>query len=729
MTGRITPDYLYQLLPSIYRIRDAEQGYPLRDLVGLLADQFAGMERDIFQLYENAFIETCQEWAVPYLGDLTGQPPLHGGIEGVYSRRAFIANTLRYRRRKGTAAMLEQMARDITGLPTRAVEYFRLTAENQFINHHQPEKHGCPDIRDGNRMELIDSPFDHARHTVDVRSITSKRGRHHLPHIGLHQWQLQAMEWTRMRCGPVNGHGPGCFTFHPLGFDEPLYNNPQTETEITHLAEERNLPVPLRRRLLHAKEHRTDYFDSVSPVLQLYPNNALEPIPPAELLICNLSTWQSPPNQVTQRASDGTLKKLPIQAAIDPVLGRITLPAGSNINSLTASYQSGSPGPLGGGSYQRIEAVETLLNAAPDWLIGVSKRLQPSAGEQIVDTLGEALTEWRSQPSGTRGLIVFLDSDTYSESAFIEIPDGSELTILSGVAPEIEDPSDPSQFFGLLSEWSPERHRATIDGDVTVVGLASDDSLTPGTLQLHGLLISSNLVVNKGQLGSLRIDHCTFLPESSRISIADGGNDRLQWSANRSILSNLTFPATIADICITDSLIGGDDSRSSIEAPLNDLDLRQVTTFSRVNARTLNASNSIFLRTLTVERRQEGCIRYSYFPADSLTPRAYRCQPKLEIQIEEEWNGTPLSGPEERRIQQRTAPIFESDEWLADGAVHPAYGLLSTFTARGIQEGADDGNAMGAWHFLHLTHRLSDLRTVLPEYLRAGLLAGTFLHT
>ena len=46
----------------------------------------------------------------------------------------------RYRRRKGTAAMLEQLARDVTGWDARAVEYFELLATTQYMNHRRPRQ-------------------------------------------------------------------------------------------------------------------------------------------------------------------------------------------------------------------------------------------------------------------------------------------------------------------------------------------------------------------------------------------------------------------------------------------------------------------------------------------------------------------------------------------------------------------------------------------------------------
>ena len=55
------------------------------------------------------------------------------------SQRAQVANTLAYRRRKGTAAVLEQLARDVTGWNASVVEFFQLLATTQYMNHLRPE--------------------------------------------------------------------------------------------------------------------------------------------------------------------------------------------------------------------------------------------------------------------------------------------------------------------------------------------------------------------------------------------------------------------------------------------------------------------------------------------------------------------------------------------------------------------------------------------------------------
>ena len=58
-------DRLYDLIPVVYRLRDAKQGYSLKALLRVIAEQVNLVEDDITQLYENWFIETCQDWVVP----------------------------------------------------------------------------------------------------------------------------------------------------------------------------------------------------------------------------------------------------------------------------------------------------------------------------------------------------------------------------------------------------------------------------------------------------------------------------------------------------------------------------------------------------------------------------------------------------------------------------------------------------------------------------------------
>ena len=47
---------LYELLPAIYRLRDAHQGEPLKQLLAVIAEQLGILETDLEQLYDDKFI-------------------------------------------------------------------------------------------------------------------------------------------------------------------------------------------------------------------------------------------------------------------------------------------------------------------------------------------------------------------------------------------------------------------------------------------------------------------------------------------------------------------------------------------------------------------------------------------------------------------------------------------------------------------------------------------------
>ena len=133
---------LFSLLPALYRLRDAQLAQtttqpalgPLQSLLAVIAQQIASVEDDLDQLYDDQFIETCAPWVIPYIGDLIGYQPVNGVASAVASPRAAVADTISFRRRKGTVLVLEQFARDVTGWGAwHAVEFFKLLADTQYI--------------------------------------------------------------------------------------------------------------------------------------------------------------------------------------------------------------------------------------------------------------------------------------------------------------------------------------------------------------------------------------------------------------------------------------------------------------------------------------------------------------------------------------------------------------------------------------------------------------------
>lgn len=732
-----TPEELYALLPAVYRVRDAEFGNPLKALVTVLADQAGVMEKDIARLYDNWFIETCDEWVVPYIGDLLGVRGVHS-IEGTtFTQRAAVANTLGYRRRKGTATMLEQLARDITGWNARAVEFFELLGWTQNYNHIRPDNFRTPDLRRTSELDLLDTAFDLIAHTVDVRHIANARGRHNISNVGLFLWRLQDYPQTRVTARAWPGPPAGAFHFNPLGLDAPLFNSPQPETEITHLAEEINVPAALRRRPLYDELEKfrqalTDdtpvsnqYFGD-TPVFKVFVQNAagdsFREAQPDEILMCNLSDWRQPPaskgynksSKPPYNPADPTPpdKSFQIVVAVDPVLGRMTFPTGVVPNAVRVDFAYGFSGDLGGGPYDRgdsVRAARTLDNKDAlldnvQWPVVVSQSL-PAVPNAVFSTIADAVDAWNLKPPGTTGAIAILDSRTYTEDLTaahrIKIPEGSQLMILAGDFPEDQP----------VKSVIAKNHRAHLRGNISVDGTASAASSLPGELILNGLLIEGDVRVLLGHLGGLRLDHCTIVPGQGELKV-NGDNSTLKLQLTRSICDEITVPEDIGSLRIEESIV-----HASIVAPATNLSIEKSTVFGQTTAQQLEAGNSIFAGLVTIGRRQVGCVRFCSLAKDSKTPRRFRCQPDLALE-----GIVQLS--QQAAIRTRLAPSFTSTHYG-----DPAYAQLSLACATEIRTGADDGSEMGAFNFLKQPQRETNLTSSLDEYLRFGLEAGLIFVT
>ncbi len=163
-------DSLYRLLPAVYRVRDcAARASRCARLLGVIARELGALEEDLEQLYDDQFIETCAEWVAPYIGELIGYRPLHGVAPRISSPRADVANTIAFRRRKGTALMLEELAHDVTDWPARVVEFFEQLATTQYMNHVRLHAPATAAVRSQARCSTVDGPFNRVAHTAEMR--------------------------------------------------------------------------------------------------------------------------------------------------------------------------------------------------------------------------------------------------------------------------------------------------------------------------------------------------------------------------------------------------------------------------------------------------------------------------------------------------------------------------------------------------------------------------------
>src|SRR3954452_13308371 len=241
-TGLYTADELYRLLPAVYRVRDEEQGGVLRALVEVLMEQVNVVAESLEQMYDDQFVETAAPWVAPYIGDLVGYRTLHGVVPQLASPRADVANTIRYRRRKGTVLVLEQLAADVTGWPAHAVEFFQLLATTQFMNHIRPQAQATANLRDAAHLELAGTfeagAFDTFAHTAEMRRISTRSGRYNIANVGISLWRVQSLRLVRVPLVDADGAGLR-FRFDALGTDKPLFADEP-------------LPIPLLRRYTKA---------------------------------------------------------------------------------------------------------------------------------------------------------------------------------------------------------------------------------------------------------------------------------------------------------------------------------------------------------------------------------------------------------------------------------------------------------------------------------------------
>lgn len=207
---------LFKRLPEIYRTKDAEQFPPdqLRDYLSLVEDAFGAIHENIEALYHDLFIEFCDEWAIPYIGDLLGNTHLKGET---WTLRADVADTIALRRRKGTLGAIELLAFNLTEWGVHCAELRENMVWNQHLNHQRPDDGGPPPYRDSKpgapnpkmkrqtvirggtatlrdpaMLSLLDTPFDPFAHTADLKPPANGSVRYNLPNLAIFLWRLSA---------------------------------------------------------------------------------------------------------------------------------------------------------------------------------------------------------------------------------------------------------------------------------------------------------------------------------------------------------------------------------------------------------------------------------------------------------------------------------------------------------------------------------------------------------
>lgn len=702
-------DKLWNLIPAIYRSLDSDtfgQNGPLREMVNRIGAQAAVVRRSIDRLWQDQSIETCDDWVIPYIADLLATN-LIASLDA-RGQRLDVANTIYYRRRKGTLGVLEEIAHDITGWDARVVEFFRRLGRTR---HNFDPAIGLPSETDdplGNRtLQLAEgligqwtgtpmggwadlrnaygaaqaqspfgiyptsrppSAFDEYFHTADFRAGQGRSGWYNIPKLGVFLWRLQSfrVDYTTPVQGPPTGKTPSpCFTFDPTGREIPLFAFPVRSINMNWLEwvspQEWQLPTPISTPLLGVALANPDteaLYAAVQPDGVTLNPNAIgvftQPSPGSLIPSNQVTAFPQPPNTTPQ-------------IMIYPETGKFR--AISPLSSAFVTYCYGFPSTIGAGPYDR-RVLGQALPTPPDPLKTVS------GGTGLDANLGNVA------PVGT---VQINDSLTYTTVK--DVNNIANVTVMS---------QNPGRPLIRLAAPSPKVKEWVFTGN--------DDS---SVLVLDGLFVSGGDIVLNGIFGSVTLRCSTFDPGAAgtvlgTLAKAVDGRDLLPchlWIEaeianlviDRCILGPIAtrtsrtpkISSEIETLKATDSIVQALGTDLAFNLTDGQVQLSRCSVLGQANAHKLYASECILDDVFKVDDTQDGCVRFTAWSTGSVLPRQYE-----SVQIAP---GAPLF-TSRNFGQPGYCQLLESVDNAIIRSIPPVAGAATSISA-----GAQDGSEMGAY--------------------------------
>ena len=701
---------LYRLLPAHYRKRDEELGGLLRHVLDTIDDELLQVEDDITNLYENWFIETCEPWVVPYLGDLLGASDLGYVTFSDLRPRALVARVFDYRRKRGTAAGLEAVCRDVLGFAAHVLEYDQETRCHVDPSPSEaPREHLSLLLSESSASEVPaggdDGDGRPARHlAMSVERPYSGPGRK--PLLGdlglfLQRFPRQTLRGTQAYAlDKDKGH----YTVHPLGYDTPLFCRTSPDRRIPRSS----IAALCGRLTADELSAFTDALYGPQGHLQLHRNT--QPIAASDIAFTDLSEFRTDPEKIL----------------VDPERGRIALRAGDSPRALLVDHTSAFGAHMAAGGYPRTPYTLSLQETLP-FQCRVDRFAPTSsddvAGPPVVASLSAALDLWRDagRPSGA---IRITDSCRHSvRNQPIDLPAGVQLVIeaASGARPVLYSRERGEPEFLRLQTTLPADEQASAHGK-------------PARLALDGIVIEGALAVDPGAYLQLTLQHCTIL--STRVtasgsasaaldpSLVVGDPRELGITLSSCLIGPLIAPADGTRIEATKCLLihatrGATHNAELLPAlagssdghkPGPDTTLDRCTVVGRVHVRALQqAQDSLLCDPLAVERRQTGVMQ-----------RCYVRPPSEEH-----------DGPSRPPGRLGCVPAGTEDEDLSPVLLSTRYGdpgflQLAQQCDRSLRLGADDSGEMGAFCDARRARREIFLDKILADYVPLGLNVDIF---
>ncbi len=686
---------LWHLIPAIYRALDSDpdEPGPLKEMVNRVAAQAAVLRRSIDRLWEDQSIETCDDWIIPYIGDLVATQ-LVACLDPAGQRRD-VAKTIYYRRRKGTVGLLEELASDIASRDARLVEFFRrlsrtrhnfdppvarADADTKFLKLEgligaatATPMGGYADLRDVYDPTRIGkacygasrtgSAFDEYFYTADFRRGRQTVGWHNIPKAGVFIWRLKTYAVPPSTPVQYKQCPSPVYTFDPTGREVPLFSPTWRASDAfgEHWVSpnEWELPGPIDQPLFD-RDHAHLYPDPPPPP------DATDPMALAVL--------------------DGGSPVPLTGVSIRPGDGRLYLPGGA-AGQLTVTYHYGFGSEIGAGPYDQRRGAPLPGRPAP-----VKNK-----------TGGGAITP---ADIGAQGTLLITDSLTYKIPANLGGAGGVANVLLQG-----DNEQRP-----VIRAVANARPQWIIKG-------------APGaTLVLQGLHLVGADVVLTGEFDLVQICCATLDPGNSGAKLpapaafATAADGQTLWPTRLfveakigklAIAQSITGPihtrngGGVEALSITDSIVQAlpetlnGTAPAAIATDSGMTQLLRTTVLGGLAVHRLNASNCVIDDVAVVDDTQHGCIRFSAYAEGSVVHQPYE-------------SVTVAPQAELFRSRHFGHPHYAQLRDTADRAI------ITGRDGASIMAGAEDGSEMGAFCRERIPLKRRGLNQKFAEFMPIG---------
>jgi hypothetical protein len=663
---------LWNLLPALYRAEDSidfdRQG-PLAELVSRIGVQAAILRRSIDRMWEDQSIETCDDWVIAYLGDLLATN-LVAGMDA-RGQRVDVARTIRYRRRKGTVPLLEELGTDITGWSTRAVEFFRRLARTRHlldpaIGLPVPGDHprfplqlaegligarsltgagGLADLRHVQAAGTTSTAFDEYFHTADVRRGRGMTGWHDIPHLGVFVWRLKSHLVRKVT--PVKDVQCTAtftqYTFDPTGRNIPLFaagEHSAADERVSPLPHQ--VPGPLTNQLMKVA------FES------LYPRSVGLAYPPTPDYV-----------RVEAAAFERDPRLIKARPWIDVERGRVVWPGLPADPDFRVDYHYGFSAEIGAGPYDR-----PLLDTEglPSRMVRLDRPAPAdaiAAGDTALVVLDKSLTHSKANPFIVRRVV---------------------LQAQNQERPTVR-PAEPEWIFTGTGAAALTIDGILLSGGCDLVLAGSFDTVTLSCCTLDP--------------GSWDADRAQWRPAADGRALA-ATRLRIEGSVRELVIDrSITGPlltggmsGRVGSLTIRESIVQATEPGvDAITIPDGEVSLSRCTLLGKATVHRLDASECILSDQIAVTDRQHGCVRFSAWSTGSVLPRQYE---SLEL--------------------PPGASLFASRDFG-----RPEYAQLLDTAGGTIAGGAENGSEMGAFWREKNALKERGLLIKYQEYLPLGM--------